>query len=414
MKAFLLIIPFIVLAAAGARAAEYSLTITKALEHQFRQVEYFIWLPDGVDVIQGVIIHQHGCGDPASEGGRTAHLDPQWRALAQAHDYALIGSVYKHRNQCMDWCDPANGSEDAFFEALGRFAAMSGHDELVDAPWVLWGHSGGGYWVYHMALRHPERMRALALQSPARLEASEIALDMPILCLLGIRESFDRFSGLWIDAIDVLKQRRQLGGLVCIAPDPQSSHDCRHSRSLAIPFIHTILSKKSEVAYDPRYGDLNSLSVSDDFEQHSDNPHAVWLPSPRFAQRWQDFVKTGWTEDDTPPRIAPFNLAARKMDDGAVELKWEAFADLESGIHSFKVYCNGEFIAELKGEVSERNPEGHFLTNGYHDTPPSDQPAMRIVVETPSDDAANRFQVSLVNRAGMESPKSEAVTIVTE
>ncbi len=39
--------------------------------------------------------------------------------------------------------------------------------ELTPVPWLLWGHSGGGYWTLSMIQAYPERILAAFCYSPA-------------------------------------------------------------------------------------------------------------------------------------------------------------------------------------------------------------------------------------------------------
>jgi hypothetical protein len=46
-------------------------------------VTYTLWIPDGVKILRGIIVHQHGAGTTASIEGSTAADDLHWQALAQ-------------------------------------------------------------------------------------------------------------------------------------------------------------------------------------------------------------------------------------------------------------------------------------------------------------------------------------------
>ena len=110
-------------------------------------VTYTLWVPDGAKKLRGVVVHQHGCGSGACQGGATAAYDLHWQALAQKWDCALLGPSYQQddKQNCRLWCDPRNGSHTTFLRALGELAAKSGHAELDTVPWCLWGHSGGAF-----------------------------------------------------------------------------------------------------------------------------------------------------------------------------------------------------------------------------------------------------------------------------
>ena len=62
-------------------------------------VAYELWIPDGVQTVRGIIVHQHGAGTTASIEGSTAAHDLHWQALAKKWDCALWGSSYHVLNE---------------------------------------------------------------------------------------------------------------------------------------------------------------------------------------------------------------------------------------------------------------------------------------------------------------------------
>ncbi|MBO7680418.1 MAG: hypothetical protein J6S75_12195 [Thermoguttaceae bacterium] len=46
--------------------------------------EWRIWIPDGVETLRGVVVHQHDCTMWESE--RFAVYDLHWQELARRHD----------------------------------------------------------------------------------------------------------------------------------------------------------------------------------------------------------------------------------------------------------------------------------------------------------------------------------------
>ena len=110
-------------------------------------VTYTLWIPDGVQRLRGIVVHQHGAGTTASREGATAAYDLHWQALAKKWDCALLGPSYHVLHDKNDitpggselWFDPRRGSQRAFLKALDDLAAKSGHPELKAVPWALWG-----------------------------------------------------------------------------------------------------------------------------------------------------------------------------------------------------------------------------------------------------------------------------------
>ena len=74
-------------------------------------VTYTLWLPDHVQKVRGVIVHQHGCGEGSCKSGLTGAYDLHWQALAKKHDCALLSPAYEQPDKadCQMWCDPRNG-----------------------------------------------------------------------------------------------------------------------------------------------------------------------------------------------------------------------------------------------------------------------------------------------------------------
>src|SRR4051794_560350 len=234
-------------------------------------VNYTLWVPDGVKTLRGVIVHQHGCGEGSCKSGLTGAYDLHWQALAKKHGCALLAPAYEQpeKADCQMWCDPRNGSDAAFRKALADLGAKSGHSELAAVPWALWGHSGGGHWAGGMGLLHPDRVAAAWLRSgvpllkadPGRTAIKahtlpDAALAVPVMCNLGTKEGVtvkgDRFAGVWPANEAFFLAVRGKGGLVGVAVDPLTSHECGNQRYLAIPWLDACLSARlPKVVRDP-------------------------------------------------------------------------------------------------------------------------------------------------------------------
>ncbi len=124
------------LATSTGQAAKYDVTVDA-------NVSYRMWVPDNVSTVRGVLIHMNGSGDD----DRTTVDDPSWyESFVSPMDFAYIGSFYQ-----------APGSPDAVLTALSKFATMSNHPELANAPLLVEGISLGGYNAVAFAMEHPER-----------------------------------------------------------------------------------------------------------------------------------------------------------------------------------------------------------------------------------------------------------------
>src|SRR4029077_7760787 len=135
------------------------------------------------------------------------------------------------------------------------------HPELANVPWTLWGHSGGGHWAGGMVLLHPDRIAAAWLRSGGPLlqpnperptikahSLPDAALQVPVMCNLGTKEGVTvkdgRFAGVWPANEAFFKEVRGKGGLIGVAIDPLSSHECGNQRYLAIPWLDACLNAR--------------------------------------------------------------------------------------------------------------------------------------------------------------------------
>ena len=395
-------------------------------------VNYTIWVPPGVKTLRGVIVHQHGCGEGSCKSGLTGAYDLHWQALAKKHDCALLAPAYEQPDKadCQMWCDPRNGSAAAFQRCLADLGAKSGHPELTKVPWALWGHSGGGHWAGGMTLLSPDRVAAAWLRSgvpllkadPSRPTIKshtlpEAALEVPIMCNLGTKEGVTvkdgRFAGVWPANEAFVREVRAKGGLIGVAVDPLTAHECGNQRYLAIPWLDACLSARL-----PNSGGHSLARMPADrawlapitgteavpAESFAGDPlKAAWLPNEALAKAWMEYVKDTAVTDTTPPP-APANV--RVMGN---ELMWEAEADLESGLAHFIIERDGQFLANVPEQG--KNPFGRPI---FQNLQYSDTPTQPLVPMSYSDKAAKAgqepvYQVIAVNTAGLKSAPGAAL-----
>ena len=393
---------------------------------------FTVWIPPGVERVRGVVVHQHGCGTGSCSSGLTGAHDLHWQALAAKHDCALLAPVYEQPEtaDCQLWCDPRNGSADTFKRALGELGNLSGHAELESVPWALWGHSGGGVWVGAMTCLYPDRVVATWLRSGVPLleaDASrpgtkphafpDAARAVPMLCNLGVKEGVrdidERFKGVWPGNKTFFQAVRKRGGLIGVAIDPLSSHDCGNQRYLAIPWLDACLSARLPAEPD---GPLRPMAIEKAWfapieggqpvaatRYSGDGVSLGWLPDELTAQRWTAYVKDTRVPDDSPPP-APTGV---RFENGT--LVWDAVADLESGLAGFVIERDGMRIAPLPD--NPQNPFGRpvFQRLQYSDTPPQPLARFEFVDPAPQAGKAHRYRVIALNTAAGESaPSAEA------
>lgn len=389
-------------------------------------VNYTIWIPPQVKTLRGVVVHQHGCGEGSCKSGLTGAFDLHWQALAKKHDCALLAPAYEQpeKADCQLWCDPRNGSDAAFQKGLAELGAKSGHPELASVPWAIWGHSGGGHWCGGMVMLHPDRVVAAWLRSgvpllkedPARTgikahSLPEAALAVPVMCNPGTQEGVTvkdgRFAGVWPANELFFGTVRGQGGLVGVAVDPLSAHECGNQRYMAIPWLDYCLSvrlpKTNGEPLRPMPADQAWLAAPTGSEavpaaQFTGDPlQAGWLPNEAIAKLWVQYVKDTAVADTTPPP-APTNLKL-----SGNELTWDAEADLESGLAYFLIERDGQSLAQVPEQL--KNPFGRPIFQGlqYSDTPSQPLVAMKFVDPGVKAGQKASYRVIAVNTAGLKS-----------
>lgn len=393
-------------------------------------VQYTVWIPPASETLRGVIVHQHGCGHWSATTGMTGAYDLHWQALAGKHDCALFSATYeiKEKEDCGRWCEPDRGSEAAFLRSLDELGKASGHPELAEVPWAMWGHSGGGFWVGTMAIRHPDRIAALWMKSggpkvyetPAikrgKVDAIPEAFhSVPAMLHIGTKEGLTvkkgRFASLWPYAQTLLGILRERDALFGVTVDPLTEHTSGNQRYLAIPWLDVCLEARlpenggnrcrpmpTEESWLAELDeDLKSIQPLPKGQYAGDPASAIWLPNKSIAKAWAEYIRTSEVPDETPPP-SPTNVSVA---DGVIT--WDARADLESGIRHFSILLDGQQIATAPKMAD--NPNGRPLYQGLSgsDTPRLPLREMRFELPEGSPTDADRYQVRAINTVGLMS-----------
>jgi hypothetical protein len=399
-------------------------------------VTYTLWIPDGIQTVRAVIVHQHGASIPAAQAGATSAYDLHWQALAKKWDCVLLGPSYRVLNDAIDltpggaelWFDPRRGSDRVFLKALDEFAAKSGHAEIASVPWCLWGHSGGGIWANVMSILHPDRVLAAFLRSgtaamfrPKHEFIQPIVppavYEIPTMVNFGVGE---RGRGPWDGSITTFEEYRAQGAPIGLAPDPRTDHYCGDCRYLAIPFFEACLQMRlSEWSNILKPVDLTPAWLAVPFgdaavpaaEFKDDPKKAVWLPNAAVARIWTEYVMSGTVADtSTPP--APVNVRVKADANHGNEVTWDTEVDMVSGLGGFIVLRDGKGIARLPTQSPE-NVYGRPLFQGlsYHDTPIAPLPQMMHVDTSAEADVKHAYTVTALSGAGVPSVPSSPATI---
>jgi hypothetical protein len=391
----------------------YQVTL-RSSDFNLDHANYTIFIPEGTSPLRGIFIHQHGC---TMEGiGEATGYDLQYQAFGRKWNFAILGpDLFPRANSgCKDWINPEDGSGQALLNGLDSLARCTQRSELRHIPWILWGHSGGGYWVLALTKNFPERTIAAFVYSPAfdpEFDFPPAVTKIPIMIRHAGANDFNSPGvNCWGTALHTFSKLNRMGGLVSIAFTANQNHNMSFVRYMAIPFFESVLSQRlpssglSELRnMDPDkawLGDTTTTQTVKVYKSSRFKGNFVamsWLPDSLCAVRYQEYVTTGTVRDVTKPSPVE-TLTVRGVDRRSVELSWTADADIESGIKYFNIYRNGRLLA--------RYPEGSdfqsFSTNADNAIPLIPV-AMTFRISGMSQSRADTFGVSIVNGFDLES-----------
>jgi len=249
---------------------------------------------------------------------------------------------------------------------------------------------------------------------------SDAALKVPAMCNLGTKEGVtdkdNRFAGVWPANEIFFNELRGKGGLIGVAVDPLSSHECGNQRYLAIPWFDACLSARlPKTAGAPLramptdavwLAPVTGVEAVPAAQFSADPLKAGWLPNEAIAKAWMRYVKDTAIADDTPPPV-PTDIRVKGN-----EIAWTADADLESGLASFIIERDGKFLANVPEQG--KNPFGRpvFQNLQYSDTPTQPLVPMRYIDATAKPGMKHTYRVLTVNTVGLKSaPSANAVVL---
>ncbi|MGC4233638.1 MAG: hypothetical protein QM594_11725 [Niabella sp.] len=378
--------------------------------YTFDSARYTVFIPDGVNQLQAVFIHQHGC---EMEGrGASSAYDLQYQAFSKKWEMAIVGTdLYSSKGNCHDWRDPGSGSGQALIKTLQEVGKISGHPEQADLPWLLWGHSGGGYWALSMLRQYPERILAVVGYSPAFEPGTypDAALKVPVILRHAGPEGDAPY---WQTSVKEFGKLRSAGGYASIAYTPYQNHNFSYIRYMAIPFYEAVMQQRLPLKPGSGYinmrmmdsskvwlGDTLNYNIYQQNYYPGDKMNAAWFPDSITAARWREYVITGTVIDRSPPPV-PYDVQTKRRHSATVALTWKAVADIESGIDHFNIYKDDQIISRFPSSGSYQQ----FDTNGDDAYPLLPLPLQTDITLLQND--PGKISVTAVNHFGLESPKA--------
>jgi hypothetical protein len=237
-----------------------------------------------------------------------------------------------------------------------------------------------------------------------------------MMCNLGTKEGVtvkeERFGAVWPSMEAFFTALRGKGGLVGVAIDPLTSHECGNQRYLAIPWFDACLSARLPKAVGdplremperlaclaPLYLNAGELVAPVATAQFTGpRERSIWLPNEEIGRAWAKYVTDTNVPDATPPP-SPRNVRVKEN-----VVTWEAEADLESGLAHFLIERDGQLLATIPDRGANRYGRPIFQNLQYSDTPTQPLVTMRFTDASAVPGKTHRYRVFAVNTAGLKS-----------
>jgi hypothetical protein len=235
-------------------------------------------IPDGIDTVRGILIYGNGGGDDSSSKA----TDPEFVAFAESYDFAVLGTG--------GWSNFSmpNDSELLFFEdMLAEFAEVTGHPELIDAPWLPMGFSNGGQMSYGFNAKRPWKVIAFITAKGAYYNT--IAPRTESLLTPGMLVAGEIDSQMSRDNIRKIYEINRLrGALWAWVEEQNKAHDEGDSRQLVLTFFAECLRLRYPADETPANGPV-TLKNLHEFDG--------WLVD---QSSWRDDIVRIYSYDDAP------------------------------------------------------------------------------------------------------------------
>ena len=292
MRSRLLVLAGLIFAT-GSLSAQTTLDDSIPPGANFDKAQFRLWVPNGLKTARAVLVLV-----PGSNGdGRNWAQDTVWQQFAAKNRLAIVACRFTDKphdqNFIEDYVNVAQGSGQALFDVLTKFASRSGHAEIATAPLLMWGMSAGGQVDYEINAWHPDRVAAFVANKGGiyyTALTSRAARENPGLLFIGGKDLDQRVETI----TGLFAVNRRGGALWALAEEPGVGHVIGKSRDMSMIFFEDVLaarlgdgttlkpmSEKSGVI-----GDMKTKEFGPIPEKAPAYP-VSWLPTERTARAWR-------------------------------------------------------------------------------------------------------------------------------
>jgi dienelactone hydrolase len=281
---------------------EANLSAQEATDIQFG--DFALHVPANVSDVRGILVALGGpdtrgfalgtpFGAPPAVEASLQELGAMFRDLAAERGLAILGSGRGGARRYPN--EPA--SDQLLVEGIAQAATLTGRAELLNAPLLLYGMSGGGPQATGFTERNPERVAALFLKVPQTAgPLTGQALRVPAYMVLAELDAF--VDNTMLTA--TFAAHRAGGAPWAMALEPGVPH---HSlspaqRELTVDWMRAILPLGSAGPFrqnPPQVGWLGDPATGQIAPARTfagDRSAASWFPTRPLAVQWAAFI--GW------------------------------------------------------------------------------------------------------------------------
>lgn len=264
-------------------------------------------IPSSVSVVRGILVYGNGAGGDSTGQATNSQLV----AVAESIGFAVLatGTWGNFSYNDPPWTD----FEINYFETrIAQFAELSGHPELVNAPWLPMGHSNGGQMSYGMNAKRPHKVIGFITSKGCCYNfqrPTEAALLTPGMLIAGEKDTAVRRTNIKA-LFDVNRPR---GALWAWVEEENTGHEEAAAQDLKLAFLlecyrlryptdqSTLsgpITLKNLNEYDGWLVDhttwRNGTTKVFPFEDAPSDPRDYgWVPNERIARIYQAFSSYG-------------------------------------------------------------------------------------------------------------------------
>ena len=239
--------------------------------------KFKLWLPPNIKPRATLVLSIGGGGN----GTNLVDLEI-WRAYAKKEKLALLG---------IHLTVSTINAPRTLLKGLTKITAARDLSYISELPFLLRGHSSGGYFSYNFAAQYPNRTIAYA---NIKGRMSDPAHNLPPgLLIVGEKDLAARNNSIK----EFFFAKRQKSGVICLAIEPDAGHSVGNSDPLIRAFFTAVLEKRLkndeliDISEEESYlGNITTFNTASFQSFLGEKENASCTINAEFSSLWTAFV----------------------------------------------------------------------------------------------------------------------------